>query len=212
MNNIDTQKIDIATNSIINFLRQGSIDDNKIVADYFLYTAASLAGISCAVTAQRHYIEDKLKTNNATAVLTVITTESGDFFYGDLIDELLFVNKYSVWNMLKMAHKVDMPDFPDIQEITTEISNKIGNKDAKVWNDLRNPYKEIEPAKQTYTLIYDSLKSLDMSITEINIAFIYALVNVINETYSFFPKEVNCIGLSLDTIIFYAHMNVNYTY
>ena len=212
MNNIDTQKIDIAAISIINFLRQGSIDDNKIVADYFLYTAASLAGISCAVTAQRHYIENKLKTNNETAVLAAITTESGDFFYGNLINELLFANKYSVWNMLKMAHKADMPDFPDIQEITAEVSDKIGNKNAKIWNDLRNPYKEIGPVKQIYALICDNLEFLDMSIKEINIAFIYALVNVINETYSFFPKELNCIELSLDTIIFFAHMNVNYTY
>lgn len=71
-------------------------------------------------------------TNNS---LAVIETEMGNFFYGDILNDLLYESKDSVWSIICEASKRNtIPDLPDIQKIINDTARKIGNKDAKVWN------------------------------------------------------------------------------
>lgn len=65
-------------------------------------------------------------------------------------------------------------------------------------------------ARKAYDYICYQLKALDISSSEIRIAFSNALITILEKVSEFFPCDVNCLELSLDIISFYAHMDVDY--
>lgn len=205
------RKNEIAVAFISDFLKQCSIENNKIVVDHYLYLAASLTGVSCAVAAKREFVANNVNSNGTNNTIAVIETESGNFFYGNILNDLLYESKDSVWSMICEANKHNkISDLPDIQKIINDTARKIGNKDAKIWNEQHDPYKEMRYAKKTYDYICDQLNALNISSMEMKIAFSDTLISIIEKISKFFPSEVNCIELSLDTISFYAHMDIDH--
>lgn len=205
--NNSPKKTEIAAAFISDFLKRCSNENNKVVVDYYLYLAASLTGISCAVAAKQEFAANNINSNGTNNSLAVIETESGNFFYGDILNDLLYESNDSVWSMICEANKTS--NLPDIQKIINDTAKKIGKKDAKVWNEQHDPYEEVNHARKAYDHICGQLKTLDISALEMKIAFSNALISIIGEVSKFFPSEVNCIELALDTICFYAHMDVD---
>ena len=112
-------------------------DDKNVVNihDVALY-AAGLAGYSCqAAVMETQIIRDKKAFNE---VFHLIVSPSGDkFIFGDAINDYLFGNKHSVWNMLKGMYKYMYPKIgiPAVSPIIKKVTANIVNPDYKVCGE-----------------------------------------------------------------------------
>lgn len=202
---MDEQKIYSAAGYFIGVLKRASVDKNHmLVADRLVYMSAALAGLACAEAA----LENEVRLTNANVRHTPLftaDTDMGTFVFGDSITDLL--NK--VWTLSKAAYDKNGMEkkLPDIQKLSNENAKKVGNPDARVWNGQINPYKEFKSIKETYEKILSSMSDMDISKMELLAAFSLTLGNNIDETYKYFPKDVNPLEMAMETAIFYAHMS-----
>lgn len=109
-------------------------DDKGVcnVHDVVLY-AAGLAGYSCqAAVMETQIIRDNKKFNE---VFHLVISPTGDkFIFGDAINDYLFGNKHSVWNMLSRSFKKLYPGLsvPSAAPIIKKVTANIVNPDYKV--------------------------------------------------------------------------------
>ena len=125
---MDTEKLkkgaDAVLDRLINAMRGagGEIHPQSLVC-----AVGSLAGYACQKDVrviymkQRGFPEDK--------IFTVMTDKSGrKVFFGDLLNEPLVNDKYSVWSMIGGAVKQRGGSLPDVNDIFRYISYVVGGE------------------------------------------------------------------------------------
>ena len=58
------------------------------------------------------------------------------------------------------------------------------------------------------TNVFDRLEPYKLDLGERVSAFALSLANVIAQVEGIFPKELNCLEMSLDTVMYLSHMDV----
>lgn len=205
-------KINASANECLRIIRQASTNEKKeVIIDRFIYIAAALAGVSCVKAALEYDIELKINENNKKEYMSIykVDTEAGTFLYGDAINKFLITDEYSVWNLAAGVYKKNKlkKKIPDITEL---VKNNIANcskKDYKLWNSSREPYREIEDVKATFKNILKYLDNFELKQEQIPVVFAVVLQNAIEEVEKVLPKNVNCLEMAMETVIYFAHIN-----
>ena len=89
-----------------------------------------------------------------------------------------------------------------------ENAKKLGKTDARVWNGKKNPNNEINRAFKTYQNVVGRLEPYKLRSEELVSVFALALGTTIIDVENIFPPEISCLKMSVETVIYYAHMDV----
>lgn len=148
--------------------------------------------------------------NTSFTVRTKLETKAGIFWVGDDINKYLFNSPLSVWNIVMYIYsqKHGKENLPDLQQMIRENARNIGNPDVRVWNNTHNPYSEIENAKKTYASLVQKLEPFKLQSEEYVSAFAISLGSMILNVEGVFPKGLDRLRMSMETTMFYAHMDV----
>ena len=205
-------RIQAAADYITGFLKQAFTTPNGIQGDAFCYMLATMAGVAVANSAKENHSRNALfgMLNPSFTVRSKVETKAGIFWGGDDINKYLFNSPLSVWNIVMMIYSQNRgkENLPDLQQMVEENASNMGNPDARVWNDTHNPYREINNATNTYTNLLQKLEPYKLQSEEYVSAFAISLGSMILHVESVFPKGLDCLRMSMETTLFYAHMDV----
>ena len=201
-----------ASGFITRFLEPIFKTPNGIKGDAFCYMLTTMAGISVAVTAKENSGKNMLENMGDSQYIsrTKLETKSGTFWMGDSINKYLYDSPLSVWNMVISLYRKEKGKYnvPDLQLTISENAKKIGNPDVRIWDGTCNPYTEINNAKTTYENVIKKLEPYKLQTEEYPSVFAFALADIILKVEGIFPKDQNCLKMSMETMMFYAHMDV----
>ena len=112
-------------------------DDKNVVNthDAVLY-AAGLAGYACqAAVMETQIIRDKKKFNEVFHL--ILGPNESKYIFGDAINDYLFGNKYSVWNLVSGTYKHMYPriSVPSPAPIIKKVTANVVNPDYKVCGE-----------------------------------------------------------------------------
>lgn len=203
-------RIQAASQYIENMLMNAFKTQQGIVCDRLCYMLSVMSGVSIADTAKNNIGSLFQNMNDVNYIpRTKLETETGIFWIGSDIDKYIYNHRMSVWNIIKSLYSLKKKESVkiDINQLIENNTKKMGNINSRVWND-NNPYEEIESAIKTYKNLYDKLEPFKLQKEEHSSVFALALGDVIVKTERLFPKEINVIEQCMDTILFYAHMDV----
>ena len=139
-----------------------------------------------------------------------LDTEAGKFIVGDTINKYLYNSPMSAINIVEFMYsqKNGKDNLPDLENMIKENADNFGNPDYRVWDGNKNPYMEVKNAHTTYQNLVNKLAPYKLSNEEIVSVFAMALGQTIVNVARVFPREMNCLNMSLKTVMFYAHMDV----
>lgn len=205
-------KVRAAAEEVTEILKESCMKgENMIKGDLWLYYLSVLTGISCIKTAMMNVSRlTKENIDNPEYVPIIkLETDMGVFYMGDAINDYIFYNRDSVWNTLfniyLSTHKES--SVPEIKNIIYRNSANLGRKGYKVWNSLHNPYDERLEAKKIYENIEKHLEPFKLKQEQIPMVYGTALALVLNKVEGIFPKELDCLDMVLETVVFNAHMD-----
>ena len=204
-------RIQAASDYITGFLKQSFTTDKGIQGDMWCYLLATMTGIAAAKASKETYKELMvINLNNQIQIpLTKLETEMGTFWIGDSLNRYIYNSPLSVWNIVMTFYSQKHKDkkLPDLNKALENNSKAIGKSDARVWDGTHNPYEEIENAKNTYDNLRKQLEPYKLEKSEYPSVFAMSLAKVILGVEGIFPKKLNCLEISMQTMMFYAHMD-----
>ena len=178
-------RISAAAQFLQKFLEDAFTRDDVFYGDEMCYIIASCTGVAVikiSIETEKNYNDsfEQSADNQRTPIVTV-TSKMGNFFVGDTINDYLYTLRLSVWNILTSVYKQNDGgrDIPDLQYIVERNAKKIGTKEARIWNDMHNPYEEIKNAYQTCGILIDKLTPYKLKNNEVYSVFALALANTI---------------------------------
>lgn len=205
-------KVEEASKAIAEMLRKSCLSKDGIVqVDLWVYFAASLTGICCAKMAAlnaNRLIVENASVSNYVAMMK-LDTEIGSFYVGDAIDEYLFHGDFSACRMVGVLYSefYKHGNMPDVNALEKKCISNLGKKEYRLWDNLHNAYEEKISAAQVYESIDTYLKPFELSDHEKVMSYAMALASVIVKAEGVFPARLNCMEMSMETVIFYAHMD-----
>lgn len=204
-------RIEAAANEVAEMIKRSCTDSaNMVKGDLWLYLLSVLAGASCARAGasndKRLLVENM--DNPQYMQITKLGTDAGNFYIGDAINEYLFYNRYSVWNVISSIYGDMHKDavLPDVKETVNRSIANIGKKDYRIWDNLHNPYEERPDAASTYNNIEKHLEPFGVKSDEMPAVYGIAIAQVIKKVEGIFPKTLNCLEMVLETVVYNAHM------
>lgn len=205
-------KVEAAANEVAEIMKRSCIDNkNMVKGDLWLYLLSVLAGAACAragAANDKRLLAENMN-NPQYMPITKLESDAGIFYIGDAINEYLFNNRYSVWNIISSVYCDMHKDavLPDVKSIVSRNSANMGKKDYRLWDNLHNPYEEREGAKSTYENIENHLEPFGVRNDEMPAVYAIAAAQVIKKVEGIFPKTLNCLEMVLETVVFNAHMD-----
>lgn len=194
-----------AAEYLIGLLTPAVKTSQGINGNLFCKMLSTLTGISVANAA-------KNISSNASSEIprSKIETKAGIFWMGDDINQILFGNKYSVWNIVMSGYseKKGKDAIPDLGLMIESNAKNIGNPEIKLWGGMASPYSDFDAAKNTYLGIISKLEPYKLSQEEYPQAFAFALMDVIMKVEATFPKDLNCAKIAIEYVMFTSHMDV----
>lgn len=204
-------RIQAAADYICGLIRQAVTNEKGTQADMWCYMLAAMTGVSVAATVKESDKELLIENfNNPMYMpLTKIESEVGIFWIGDSLNKFIYNSPLSVWNIVMTIYslKHGKENRPDLQKMIGDNAGNMGKKDVKVWNGMYNPYKEFPSARDTYKSLRNKLEPYKLAGEEYPSVFALALGKVIISVEDVFPKGYNCLEMSMETTMFYAHMD-----
>lgn len=109
--------------------------DGSVHPQSLLCCIGALSGQACLYSAYEKYSSSGIKEAD---IFNIVKSKAGEkFYFGELTDELLFKNKYSVWSFLCSAVKKSGGEYPDVNELLNYGISVCGSeKFGKVRNCL----------------------------------------------------------------------------
>ena len=183
--------------------------DGGTDASMWVYMIAALTGVSVAEAAKDipdTFVAEIFK-DTAYMPMTRLETKKGNFWIGDKLNIMLCGGSLSAWEVAVSSYKGNREDIqvPSAEEYVGRNAKMMGS-DIKLWNGAHDPYEEIESAKNTYATIKNRLEPYKLEPAEYHIAFSIALGEVMAECEKYFPAGMNCFDMSMETMMFIAHM------
>lgn len=119
----------------------------------------SLAGYSCQQDVRKLFMTEGVQEED---VFTVFTDKSGrKYFYGDIIDEKLVGNNYSVWSFTAGVLKKYNEPFTDVGEMLRYTAANAGG--AKLWQNKKLYHRRNCPKLYKASLATASAYSAEVS-------------------------------------------------
>ncbi len=121
--------VQLGAKELVQILMNASKNDKGVHIDSLLGLIGSLAGFSCQMAIRESFV----KTGKAT--LKQVVMEVGDkdgrkYYFGDLQNECLLTNKYSVWVLVGgTAQHLGLKSLPDINEMVAYTSSVVGGEE-----------------------------------------------------------------------------------
>ena len=205
-------KVQAASDYISGFLSNAYKTPQGIRGDHLCYILACLTGVAVGQAAKSGFVNDLINGNSGFMMMpnTKLETDAGIFYVGDSINKYLYNDPKSAVNIICTIYgkKKGNDNIPDLQKIMENSAKKMGNKEARIWDGQHNPYEELPMALDMAKNVFDRLEPYKLDLGERVSAFALSLANVIAQVEGIFPKELNCLEMSLDTVMYLSHMDV----
>lgn len=205
-------KVQAAADFLSGFLSNAYKTPQGIRGDHLCYTLSCLTGIAVGQAGKSGFINDLLNGNSGFMMMpnTKLETDAGMFYVGDSINKYLYNDPKSAINIVCTIYsqKKGNEKIPDLQKIMENSAKKMGNKEAKIWGGQHNPYEELPMALDMAKSVFEKLEPYKLNLGERVSAFAISLANTIVNVEGIFPKGLNCLEMSLDTVMFLSHMDV----
>lgn len=200
-------RVGAAADYLTGFLQKAFSDEKGTRVDTWSYFLSAVTGVSVAETA-KDTDKEMMALNMGKAgymPLTKIEGKGGTFWIGDPINKYMFNSPISVWNivMTLYSQKHGKKDFLDLKTMIDKNAKMMGKKSVRIWNGERNPYEEIEDAKNTYGTLKEKLEPYKLTKEEYPSAFALSLANVIVKVEDVFPKKYNCLQMCMEAMMFF---------
>lgn len=201
-------RVEAAADFINRFLTQAFTTPRGINGDGLCYLLSALTGVAVADISKKMSLVDMF--NGSFSSQMELDTEAGKFIVGDTINKYLYNSPMSAINIVEFMYsqKNGKDNLPDLENMIKENADNFGNPDYRVWDGNKNPYMEVKNAHTTYQNLVNKLEPYKLSNEEIVSVFAMALGQTIVNVARVFPREMNCLNMSLKTVMFYAHMDV----
>lgn len=205
-------RIQAAAEYMAGFLKRAYTSEKGTSGDMWCFMVATMAGISVAEAAKETDKEQMVINlgNPLYMPLTKVDTKMGVFWIGDSLNKYIFNSPLSVWNivMTLYSQKHKNAKLPDLKNFIDANTKLMGDPKARVWDGKHNPYNEIKDANNTYEKLRRRLEPYKLKKDEYPSVFAMALGMVILKVEDIFPKNLNCLEISMQTMMFFAHMDV----
>ena len=204
-------RIRLASDFIIAIMKRVYTSPQGLAGDALCYMLASLVGVSISMEKIKVVVDKLIDGSGRGEQLPIIKVETkgGIFWMGSSIDTMLFQTPNSALNIITTLYKQNHRENIEIDcsKLIQDVMKNIGNPNAKVWNGYHNPYVELSQIKEVYKGLIDKISSINMQNWEMVSALSFALIETIIKVENVFPKELNCLSMSIETLIFYSHMD-----
>jgi len=204
-------RINAASNYITGVLANAFTTKKGLNGNQFVFILSTLTGVAVAKTAKEDNqcsMSDLL--NNPSAVFcNKLETDAGIFWVGDKLNKYLYEGPIPVWGILltMVEYKHGKDNLPKLEPYIERTAKRLGDPNLKLWNGDCHPYKEREDAGNTYESLRKSLEPFKLKVNEYYIAFAMSLANAIMKVEDTFPKKLNCFDMSVETMLYFAHMD-----
>ncbi len=117
----------IGAKEVFNYLVNGMKDSKGVHIESFMCILGSLAGYSCQASLRKELIEMKgLNENQVFAI--VEDKDKKKYYFGDLVNQPLVENQYSVWALSAGAvQHLGITKMLDVREIFAHVSMSVGS-------------------------------------------------------------------------------------
>lgn len=202
-------RVRAASDYVVGSIRQRLTTKKGIPGDLLCYMIATLTGLCVADTAKKKFLS-KDEESKTLSMAKAETVAGISIWMGDTVNKYLYNSPMSlisiVMRVYSNAH--DGEKLIDIKELFENNIKIVGAKDVKLWAGFHDPYQELAAAIETYKELFAKLEPYKLLPEEYLMAFSMALINTILAIESYTPEDIDCLKLSLEAAIFYAHMDV----
>lgn len=189
-------------------------EQGRVSGDSWLYLLATMSGIACAKLSKdiavEMFMDGRIEDEMLLPLVTVTCgAEAEKVYYGDAINECLYNNRFSIFNVFYKVFSNRNPNvkLPDIKTMINNNVNAMADDNYKVWNNMHDPKKDKDEKEKVYQRIIEHVKPFNLEKKQIPAMFGLALVEVVTKVANVFPKELNCYEMMVETIIYNAHMD-----
>ncbi len=201
--------LNTAADRLAGYLKSWVMDERGgIEANLYLKLASIFSGIACLTAAQLDVMAGRVAANGGIGIpLMPLETDAGTFYMGDAINKYLFDGKDSVYSrLLAGIGSSDSKYHNEIEKIIANCSSKYGDTSFRLWMGQENPYEHKDVYIKGYIKLRNFLSVHKLEEEDVPKVFARALQLIINFVKDVFPKEIDPLKLSMETIIFYSHM------
>lgn len=202
-------RVRAASDYIVGTIRKTVTTKNGLPGDLFCYMIAALTGLCVADTAKKKFYSGDEESK--TLSMAKAETNAGvSIWMGETVNKYLYNEPMSMIKIIMRVYYNAHPDKEqlDVKELFEKNIKLVGAKDTKLWNGYHNPYGELGGATATYKSIFEKLEPYKLLSEEYVMAYSMALVNTILTIERYTPEEIDCLKLSMETALFFAHMDV----